>query len=234
MPPDKARHAVSVMRYKEGDELAVIDGLGCSYLAKISSIQKNKVLIDILAETEVDAESPADYILCQGILKGDKMDLVIQKATELGVGAIIPLITARSQVRETRKMVRWRKIAEEASEQCGRAVVPKIGSPVLFDDFLKNTIPSGPAHGIIFWEKGGFPVDSALDKAGLSAMHSDSLYLIVGPEGGFEGQEVEAAESRGFIKASLGRRILRADTAAVAALSLVHFLAENNKMADKV
>ncbi len=235
LPADKARHVASVMRCRKGDQIKVIDGLGHSYLAKISSIQKNHVLIDIVGESVSDAESPLNLILCQGILKGEKMDLVIQKATELGARAVIPLISARAQVRETRKTVRWRKIAEEAAEQCGRAVVPWIHEPQDFAAFVENASRAESFGGIIFWEGGGLAPDAAFEKTGLSPIDAGSpLFLCIGPEGGFEASEVEAAESRGFIRASLGRRILRADTAAVAALSLIQFFGEKDKTPDKV
>jgi 16S rRNA (uracil1498-N3)-methyltransferase len=240
LPPDKARHVASVMRCKKGDKLTVIDGRGRSYLAIISSMQKKDVLIDIIreSESESESESPVNLILCQGILKGEKMDLVIQKATELGVKAVIPLISARSQVRETRKTQRWRRIAEESAEQCGRAVVPEIYEPQGIGDFLETSGRMKASGGLVFWEGGGLSPDEALEKTGfwtIAGMPAKSpLLLCIGPEGGFEKSEVEALESRGFIRATLGRRILRADTAAVTALAIVQFLAEKNKTTDKV
>ncbi len=234
LPPDKARHAVSVMRCKKGDELTIIDGLGSSYLAAISSTQDKKVAIDIICELNLDTESCVNLVLCQGILKGEKMDLVVQKATELGVKSITPLISARSQVRETRKAERWRKIAEESAEQCGRAVIPEICEPQGFRAFLETLAERKDFNGLIFWERGGLSPDEALKRAGFSGGSANRLFLCVGPEGGFEASEVEAAESRGFVRTTLGKRTLRADTAAVAALSVVQFLAENDKTAEKV
>lgn len=222
LPPDKAHHVVSVMRCRAGDEIGVIDGQGRSYLAKISSIQKRNVLVDIIGELDSDTESSVAIILCQGILKGEKMDMVIQKATELGVREIVPLITGRSQVKETRRISRWRKIAEESSEQCGRSVIPAVSEPASFSDFIGN---GRNRRGIIFWEGGGLAVDKAVEKAG----REEPLSICIGPEGGFDPSEVEEAESHGFIRASLGRRTLRAETAAIAAVSLVSFIAEKSK-----
>ena len=232
LPPDKSCHAISVMRCKTGDDLTVFDGRGRSYLARISGIQKKSVLLDIIEELAPDVESPLNLVLCQGILKGEKMDLVVQKTTELGINKIVPLISARCQVRETRRTKRWRKIAEEASEQCGRSVVPEISEPQAFGDFFEKIIPAAAPKGIIFWEKGGIAPDEALDKAGLPI--EGPLILCIGPEGGFERAEVDVAEARGFIRTTLGRRTLRADTAAITAVALVQFLAGKNKTADEV
>jgi 16S rRNA (uracil1498-N3)-methyltransferase len=232
VPPDKSRHLMTVMRCKHGDELTVIDGVGKSYLARISDIQKKAVLIDIIHESALDAESLVSIILCQGILKGEKMDLVVQKATELGISAIVPMISARCQVKETRKTRRWRKIAEEAAEQCGRAVVPDIVEPQAFAAIFGMPIVGQAAARLIFWEGGGLPLDEAMEQAFFGAGTPEGivegpLVICTGPEGGFALSEIEAAEAGGFIRATLGKRILRAETAAIAAVTLVQFLAEN-------
>jgi 16S rRNA (uracil1498-N3)-methyltransferase len=232
LPPDKARHVVSVMRCKKDDEITIFDGQGRSYVAQITGTQKRNVSIDILQESTIDTESSAHLVLCQGILKGEKMDSVIQDSVELGIKEIIPLITGRSQVKETRKTKRWRKIAEEAAEQCGRSVVPDIREPQTFGNFLTSFISAEAPHGIIFWEEGGFPLEEAFNTAGLS--NAGPFLLFIGPEGGLLTSEVEMAESRGFIRATLGRRILRAETAAVVAVALIQFLAEKNKTAGKI
>ncbi len=238
VPPDKSRHLLTVMRCKHGDELTVIDGRGKTYSARISDIRKKTVMIDILHETATDAESPVHIILCQGILKGDKMDLVIQKATELGTSEIIPVISERCQVKETRKTQRWRKIAEEAAEQCGRAVVPDVREPQPFAGIFEMPEVGQAAARLIFWEGGGLPLDEAMEKTGFSSVTTagttdtadmtteGSVVICIGPEGGFASSEIEAAESRDFIRATLGKRILRAETAAIAAVTLVQFLAE--------
>lgn len=225
LPPDKSRHLITVMRCKAGDEITIIDGLGHSYLAEISSIKKKDVLIDMLLETDSDMESPVELVLCQGILKGEKMDLVIQKATELGVRKIIPVISDRCQVRETRKTARWRKIAEEAAEQCGRAVIPEINEPVEFDNLIESA-KMRASRGLIFWEQGGLSPDESMVKTSVSGV--SPLFLLIGPEGGFSPAEVDLAESGGFIRSTLGRRILRAETAAIAAIAIVQYLAEKS------
>jgi 16S rRNA (uracil1498-N3)-methyltransferase len=159
------------------------------------------------------------------------MDFVIQKTTELGITEIVPLISERCQVRETRKTPRWRKIAEESAEQCGRSIVPKICEPQTFNDFFGTFSPPQCPQGIIFWEKEGLSADEALEKTGPTEA---PLFLCIGPEGGFMQSEVEIAESHGFSRATLGWRILRAETAAIVAVALVQFLTEKNKTTGKV
>jgi 16S rRNA (uracil1498-N3)-methyltransferase len=145
------------------------------------------------------------------------MDLVIQKATELGVTEIVPVITERSQIRETRKVQRWQKIAGEASRQCGRNRIPLIHEPDAFEAVIAS---QGIKRGIIFWEEEGAPFSAAVDKC----KGEKKIVLCIGPEGGFSGKEIKTAEERGFSVASLGRRILRAETAAIASITVVQFL----------
>jgi 16S rRNA (uracil1498-N3)-methyltransferase len=223
LPPDKSRHLATVLRCNEGDEITVIDGKGRSYLARVSAILKKSVHVDILRELHTDTESSVYIVLCAAVLKGEKTDLVMQKATELGVKEIVPLITERCQVRETRKTGRWRKTAEEAAEQCGRAVIPVIHEPIAFEDFMKQAVPDRESGGLIFMEDGGLPPDEALDRTGCA---SRRILIFIGPEGGFSPSEAGMAEQAGFCRATLGPGILRADTAAIAAVALTRFLAE--------
>ena len=171
-----------------------------------------------MEQVSLNAESPLNLTLVQGILKGEKMDIVIQKATELGVKEIIPAITERSQIRQTRKVDRWRKIAEEASKQSGRTMIPVVHEPIEFNS-LFTVHHSLPIKGFIFWEEGGVPLREAIHQ------FTDSpIYLLVGPEGGFSKEEVSLAVSKGLITVSLGKRILRAETAAISAVALIQFL----------
>ena len=229
---EKARYLISVLRCNAGDELQVFDGEGSFYKSRISGIDNKEVKIDLLEKIPFDTESPLNLILMQGILKGEKMDLVIQKATELGVKEIIPAITVRSQVRETRKAARWRKIAEEASRQSGRTGIPKVREPVDFSSWLIAN-SSLKLKGFIFWEEGGLSLKEAIKHSAVSIQHlknsqlstlNSQLFVAIGPEGGFTKEEVKLAESRGLIATSLGKRILRAETAAISAVTLVQFL----------
>ena len=223
---DKSHYLISVLRCKKGDTISVIDGKGKAYEAGVVEISKKHVFINILRETVLDTESPLNLILCQGILKGEKMDMVIQKATELGVKEIIPLITERCIVKETRKVKRWQKIAEEAAEQCGRAVIPTIHEPVEFG-LLFTVHCSQQMNGFIFWEEGGLSLKDAISKLAIHPFTHSPIHLLVGPEGGFTSEEVKLAEDHGFIRTTLGKRTLRAETAAIVSVALVQFLLES-------
>jgi len=165
------------------------------------------------------------------------MDWVVQKTTELGVREIVPVITERSQVRETRKAVRWRKIAEEAARQSGRSVVPEVHDPLELKEFLgrnefsrhgdAETRGRGEMKGFIFWEDGGGSFNEAIKKTSVSPglpFTGSPVHLFIGPEGGYTKGEIAFAEEKGIQVVSLGRRILRAETAALSAVALVQFL----------
>jgi len=215
---EKAHYLFSVLRCKTGERLIVTDEKGCSYTAQILSASKKEVAIEITGDYILNTESNLNIILVQGLLKGEKMDIVIQKTTELGVSAIIPVITERSQLRETRKHPRWKKIAEEASRQSGRTKIPEILEICSFRDvFDIPALISG--KGIIFWEQGG----EKLPAITIRLSHTDKIFLLIGPEGGFSEEEVLLASEKGFFTATLGSRILRAETASIAAVSIIQF-----------
>lgn len=215
---DKAHYLISVLRCKAGDGLIVTDEKACSYTAQILSASKKEVIIDITGDYGMNTESNLNIILIQGLLKGEKMDFIIQKTTELGVSAIIPVCTERSQLRETRKHPRWKKIAEEASRQSGRTRIPEILETCSFKDvFEVPGLISG--KGIIFWEQGGEKLPIVASRL----QHADKLFLLIGPEGGFSEKEVLFASEKGFFTATLGNRILKAETASIAAVSIIQF-----------
>lgn len=215
---EKAHYLFSVLRCKTGDRIIVTDEKGCSYTTLILSASKKEVTIDITGDYTLDTESKLNIILVQGLLKGEKMDFVIQKTTELGVSAIIPVITERSQLRETRKHSRWKKIAEEASRQSGRTKVPEIFEICSFKTVFDIPVLIS-AKGIIFWEEGGEKLNALTSKLS----QADKVSLIIGPEGGFSEKEVLLAIEKGFLNATLGSRTLRAETAAIAAVSITQF-----------
>jgi len=241
---DKSHYLISVLRCKNGDVIAIIDGKGKAYEAEVAGIAKKHVFVNILCKSPLDTEPPLNLVLCQGMLKGEKMDLVIQKTTELGAKKIIPLITERCIIKKTKKVKRWQKIAEEAAEQCGRTVIPEIHEPIQYrnalcvisDEYKKFLlthhdlpITDYGLKGFIFWEEGGISLKEAVLKISHSPIHrfTDSpIHIFIGPEGGFAAKEVKLAEERGLIKTTLGRRILRAETAAIVSLSLVQFMLE--------
>jgi 16S rRNA (uracil1498-N3)-methyltransferase len=214
---DKAHYLVSVLRCKEGDELIIFNGHGRCFRTAVVKAEKKEVIAEVREEFPCSVESPIHIALVQSLLKGEKMDLVIQKTIELGVAEILPVVSERSQIKDTRRTARWRRIAEEASRQSGRNVVPVVHEPVHFRDFLV----SENRKGIIFYEEEGMKLSESVSSL---APHTLSLSIVIGPEGGFSKEEVIAAQGKGFQVTSLGKRILRAETAAISAVSLIQFL----------
>ena len=215
------------------DEVLLFDGRGREAKGVITRLDREHFTVEIKEVYKSSGkESALGIRLLQGILKGQKMDLVIQKTAELGVARIQPLVTKYTEVKITRKLERWQKIAIEAARQCGRNVAPVINEPVEFMDFFK----SGPVAeenglikepGIIFWERGGEglkEIAARLQDADSRFKGTGCISLAVGPEGGFSEEEVSVAVNNGFYRAGLGPRILRAETAAITAVGLAQFL----------
>jgi 16S rRNA (uracil1498-N3)-methyltransferase len=222
---DKARYLAKVRRCKPGDELVIFNGKGSVFRASVASVGKNEVIAEVGERLISDTESSLHVVLVQGLLKGEKMDLVVQKTTELGIGEIFPVVTDRSQVRATGKAVRWTRIAEEASRQSNRTKVPVIRETASLRDVLLSCPTPGPSlqanphQGLIFWEMEGAGMKEAVD----TIKGLQRVMIAVGPEGGFSEEEVGIARSHGFVVTSLGRRILRAETAAIAAMAIVQY-----------
>lgn len=206
------RYLFNVLRCRKGESILIFDGKGKSFQAKIVG-QKT---LEVLEEEELYTENAFSVILCQALLKGEKMEMVIQKATELGVKRIIPFVSERCVVKETRKIERWKKIARKATEQSMRTIVPDIDDVVNFSHLIQNI-----DNGILFWEKATVPLIKTLP------VNCDKeIFLLVGPEGGFTEEEIVMAEERKIKIASLGKRILKADTASIVSVALVSFLIE--------
>lgn len=223
---EKAHYLTRVLRCRRGDIINVLDGKGNSFQCVIRELSKKAVSLEIIDVHPYDTESPLNLILLQGLLKGDKMDLVIQKTTELGIKEVCPVITERSQIKETDKVARWRKIAEDASRQSGRTVIPTIHDPIKMDSFFESK--GLKIRGFIFWEGGGTPLREAIHKVFPSPLRpftdTDSpVYIFIGPEGGFTPPEVKRAEVSGLVSVSLGKRILRAETASIVTTALLQF-----------
>lgn len=213
---DEARYLLAVLRMKTGEKLELFDSSGSRFRAEIKQAGKNAIVVELQEALQPAREPARRLILLQGILKGQKMDFVVQKASELGVSGIVPLVAERSQVRQTGKRERWRKIAVEASRQSCRSSVPEVEEPVAFEKFFEG---KGPMEGFIFWEEGGSSLRGVKPE-----ISEKPLFLAIGPEGGFTAAEVKTASGRGLEVKSLGERILRAETAAVSAVTLVQFL----------
>jgi len=221
---EKARYLINVLRSHVGDEIMVLDGKGSSYNAEITSVKNRELFARVKGAVPYDTESKVNIILIQGVLKGERMEFLIQKTTELGVNEILPVTTERSQLRETRKGPRWKKIAEDASRQCGRTHVPRIHDLLPFRElFAPSSLYAQyfrNSRGLLFWEEGGMKLTKARDVLG----GCRSLMISIGPEGGFTKEEAYMARSRGFLVTSMGNRILRAETAAIAATALVQYV----------
>ncbi|CAN5471131.1 16S rRNA (uracil(1498)-N(3))-methyltransferase [soil metagenome] len=210
---NETRHLRDVLRLREDEKVQVFDGEGREFLCEIESITKKETLLKIIEEvTPFAPTSNLDLTLACALLKGEKFDLVVQKAVELGIAKLIPLNTKRADVKfkeSEKKTERWRKIALEAAKQCGRADLMKIELPVDFAEFIKNAADAK----ILFSERGGESF-SAIRK-------SEKMIAFVGSEGGWEDSEIELATSNGCQIITLGGRILRAETAAIAITAIL-------------
>ncbi|MFQ5441127.1 MAG: 16S rRNA (uracil(1498)-N(3))-methyltransferase [Thermodesulfobacteriota bacterium] len=220
---DEFVHLKKVLRLKKGEKIALFNGLGLELLATIESVGRASASVTIDGMLEGRAESPLEITLVQGFIKGDKPELVIQKATELGVKKIVYYPAGRSvpapgEPGLKNRLKRWDRVAVEAAKQCGRAFVPEISSSKSLKDAM-----GGASQGfrIVLFEEGGGPLEEALKKA---PPKIDKIILLVGPEGGFSSEEIILAESGGFIPVGLGPRVLRAETAAIAAVSIVQYV----------
>jgi len=213
-----------VLRLKKGDELILFDGAGHEYSTVIRDFYSRNVCLDIIRKETILL--PDTHItLAQSLPKGGKMEMIIQKSTELGASRIVPFISSRSiprltGSRATAKAARWRKIAIEASRQCGRGNVPEVSEIVSFDEMLST--PDRHTLRIILWEA---EQELRIREILTDEKHAgvDSFFIVIGPEGGFSWEEIEKARQCGFISASLGRLILRTETAPLAVLSILQY-----------
>jgi len=210
------RHIVKVLRLGVEDAVTLFGEDGIEFETVITSIGKKSLEALLVKELRVKRESVLRLTLYQAIAKGDKMDLVVEKATELGVTEIVPVITGRTEIKQTRRLPRWRKIATEASKQCGRTSPPEIKEPVDFDTALD--MGRGSQVRIIFYERSDGSIKD------LRLADAEEAAVIVGPEGGFTEEEARAAEIAGWSVCGLGPRILRTETAGITAVVLLQFM----------
>lgn len=210
-----ANHMVRVLRLGVGAAITLFNGAGGEYAARIESLRKDAVRVEVGAHAALERESPLDVTLAQGVSRGERMDWIIQKATELGVRRIVPLITVRSVVRldahqALKKLQHWRGIAIAACEQCGRNRLPELAAPVDLLEFLASEA-SGDAMRLVLSPAGNLRIGTIKSP--------QKIIVLIGPEGGLAPHEGETALDRGFSAMSLGPRILRTETAAIAALA---------------
>lgn len=220
---DDAHHISRVLRLREGDSLVICDGNGTDYTADIEEIAPHEVRLIITGSSPTLSEPSLQITLYQGLPKGDKMEWIIQKTVELGVCRIVPVITERSIARPdaakaAKKQERWQKIAAEAAGQSGRGLIPPVEIPISWQQLCDRVRPE---ETLVFYEGGG---ESLLSLIGPDRRE---LAVIIGPEGGFSGEEIGALTEMGVQTATLGPRILRCETAPIAALSVILSLSGN-------
>lgn len=222
LPDDIARQVRDVLRLRLSDVIQLVDGVGGEYSATVTSITRREVTVVSGPRREGLPAPQSPIILCLGLLKATKLELVLQKGTELGVASFQPLLTARSvalvdEFSETKRR-RYERIIAEALEQCGGAWLPDLRQPL----HLEAALQAAPADAItlIPWEAAhGVSLRSAL-RLERETRHGSQVWLFIGPEGGFSADEVALAERHGARAVTLGPRILRAETAALAAATL--------------
>ncbi len=214
---DEARHLMRVLRLKPGCRVELFDGRGTVFRAVINALSAEGVSFSLLERCCEDHGDAARIILGLGMLKGKKMDLVIQKATELGVHAVFPVETSFCEKRRNQRLPlsRWQRIVIEACKQCRRSVLMEISPLVDFSDFIGLSFNKK----LLFAEQERKKTLADIDFTG-----SETVALLVGPEGGFSEKEVTAAGRAGFCSVSLGENILRAETAALTAIAVTRFL----------
>lgn len=220
LPEPAVAHLVRVLRLGMGDEIVLFNGDGCDYRARLVSVGKKSAEAEILSRASVANESPLPITLAQGIARGEKMDLILQKATELGVACIAPVITERTEVRldserSGKKMQHWRGIIASACEQSGRAALPRLLDPQLLSTFAASDRNSRR-----------FILDPAAGQAIASAAIDGeaTVTLLIGPEGGLSERDVAALRAAHYEGIRLGPRILRTETAGLAAIAAINAL----------
>ncbi len=222
---EDVNHIRNVLRMRAGEEVILCDGMGTDYRCRLKELTKEFVTASIITKSASETELPTRFVLFQGMPKKDKMELIIQKAVELGVWEIVPVITKRTVVKpseekkEEKKRERFQAIARAAAMQSMRGIIPKVAQELSFLDALKKArtldavlIPYEEARGIEYTRK-------VLAK--LVADGVGSIGIFIGPEGGFEKEEVQAAQDMGASCITLGHRILRTETAGLVTLSLL-------------
>jgi len=219
----EARHIVTVLRKRVGDEIDISDGLGNEFRVKISQIERGKGLPriggEIITRKRTETEPRLKITLFQSIPKGNRLDFTIQKSIEIGVSEIVPITTERTVVkldyrRAKERVIRWQKIAQEAAKQSRRNIIPKVGPILDFSYALKEFSEKKPEMGLIAWERERKNrLRGVLRRSFGGRISPFRLAIFIGPEGGFTPEEVEKARAVGLVPISLGSRILRSETA---------------------
>ncbi|MEA3132449.1 MAG: rRNA (uracil1498-N3)-methyltransferase [Gammaproteobacteria bacterium] len=214
LPAETAAHLAKVLRARSGDPLILFRGDGREYLGAIESVRGSRVTASVGNGADVDRESPFAITLVQCVPRGDRMDFIVQKATELGVARIVPVLSQRSVVRldesqKESKVAHWRAVVLNACEQCGRNRLPIIEAPAPLINYLGSSA-SAAARLVL---------EPAEESVGRPSNLGAAVEIAIGPEGGFADDELDAFRLAGFMRVQLGPRILRTETAAIAALT---------------
>jgi 16S rRNA (uracil1498-N3)-methyltransferase len=220
LPEHSAHHAREVLRLRAGTPVRIFDGAGAEFEAVLESVTRQGVQVRLGGPVRARAESPLRLVLALSPLKGDRMELVIQKATELGVSEVMPVVTLRNDAAarpalKGSRQERWDKVASGAAEQCGRAVVPDIAPTTTLPHLLAQPFAGAKLALLEHPDQPPLPRQAPSPPAAL---------LLIGPAGGFEDAEVAAILAAGFSPVGLGPRILRAETAAIAAITTLQVL----------
>jgi 16S rRNA (uracil1498-N3)-methyltransferase len=227
LPRDEAEHLTRVLRLGVGDTVSVFDGRGHEFLARVASALRRDVRVQLVSRVEPAAEATVALTLAQAVLKGEKMDDVVRDAVMLGVAAVQPIVTKRTEmtvalVRDTR-VERWRRVALASTKQSRRAVVPEIRTPLTLDAFLGDP-PGALRLMLVEPAAAALPEDAeSLSELQRRPAPADAV-VLVGPEGGWTEEEWLAASARGVRLLTLGHRTLRADAVPIAAISVLQFV----------
>lgn len=221
---DDVNHISRVLRLGAGDTIAVCDGRGLDYKAEIETIEDKKIICKILEKTKSASEPDVKVTLFQGLPKASKMDYIIQKTTELGITRIVPCALSRCVVKlenkkaEAKKTERWQKVAEAAAKQSGRGIIPEIAMPVTLDAAIEEMKKCDICFAPYECEE-----ETSLKSVLLSETEPKTVGYIIGPEGGFDLSEIEKIKDAGIKTITLGKRILRTETAGEAVLSMLMY-----------
>ncbi len=221
---DDAKHIKKVLRLGVGDTITVCDGRGIDYDARILRIEEKQIVCSICGKTQCDTEPKLQITLYQGLPKASKMDYIIQKNTELGIVRIVPVAMARSVVKlenkqaEQKKTDRWQKIALEAAKQSGRGVIPEVKMPMIFDEVIEAVKGEDLVFAPYECEE-----TTRLRDVFEGVPDAKNISFIIGPEGGFDIGEIQKLKTAGIKTVTLGRRILRTETAAECVISMLMY-----------
>lgn len=224
---DDVKHIYKVLRISPGEEVVLNDCNGTEYLAKVSTVNKQEVLLDILNKIDINNESSVKIYLFQGLPKSQKMDLIVQKGTELGINEFIPTITHRVDVKlkgEFKKLDRLNRIALEAAKQSKRSIVPKVSEPIEFNEML-DRIQDLDLMLVPYENSKNFGIKTLINslRNEKNIDNIKSIGIFVGPEGGIEEEEIEKLKETGAHIVTLGKRILRTETAGFVAATLIQY-----------